>query len=106
MTCRKKGETEGLSYIGSKNGNFSALFDPEIELINDFDAGPNIWPRTVKDNSTMIAWIDAIKLKQYVASVDFKTLKPINPEKKKQLEKFALSIKETDNPVIMLIKIK
>ncbi len=101
-----EGETEGLSYIGSKNGNFSALFDPEIELINDFDAGPNVWPRTVKDNSTLIAWIDAIKLKQYIRSTDFKTLKPINSEKKKQLEKFALSIKETDNPIIMLIKIK
>ena len=50
--------------IGSKNGNFSALFDPEIELINYFDTGPNIWHRTVKDNSTMIAWTDASKLKQ------------------------------------------
>lgn len=101
-----EGETEGLSYIGSKNGNFSVLFDPEVELINDFDAGPNIWPKTIKDNSTMVAWIDAIKLKQYVISINFKTLKPINSERKKQFEKFALSVKETDNPVIMLIKIK
>ena len=54
----------------------------------------------------MIAWIDAIKLKQYVISIDFKTSKPINPERKKQLEKLALSVKETDNPVIMMIKIK
>jgi hypothetical protein len=101
-----EGETEGLSYIGSKNGNFSALFDPEKELINDFDAGPKIWPRSVKDNSTMVAWIDAFNLKQYILSIDFKSLKPTNSEKKKQLEKFALSIKETDNPILMLIKIK
>jgi len=101
-----EGDTEGLAYIGSKNGKFSALFDPEIELINDFDAGPNIWPRAVKDNSTMIAWIDAITMKQYLISNEFKTLKPINSEKKMQFEKFALSIKETDNPIIMLIKIK
>ena len=47
-----EGETEGLSYIGSENGNFSVLFDPEIDLINDFDAGPKVWPKTVRDDST------------------------------------------------------
>jgi len=99
-------ENEFISYIGSKNGNFSASSDAEAGLINDFDAGPKIRPGTVKDNSTMIAWIDAIEFKQYVTSTDFKSSKPINPEKKKQLEKLALSIKETDNPVMMLIKLK
>jgi hypothetical protein len=54
----------------------------------------------------MIAWTDAIKLKQYIISTVFKTLKAINAEKKKQLEKLALSIKETDNPILMLIRIK
>lgn len=101
-----EGETEGLSWIGSKDGKFSALFDPEIDLINDFDAGPKIWPKTVKDNSTMVSWTDAIKLTQYVISTDFRTLKPVNSDKKKQFEKLAQSIKETDNPVLILIKIK
>ena len=99
-------KTERLSYIGSRDGNFKVLFDPEIELVNDIDAGPNLWPRTLKDNSIMVSWIDAFKLKQYVVSVDFKTQKPVNVEKKNQLEKFALSIKETDNPIIMMMKVK
>lgn len=101
-----EGETEGLSVIGSKDGKFNVLFDPSIDLINDFDAGPKIWPRTVKDNSTLVAWTDAIKLKQYSISIDFKTLKPVNSDKKKQFEKFAQSIDETDNPILMLIKVK
>jgi hypothetical protein len=101
-----KGKMEGLSYIGSKNGNLKLLFDPEKDLINDIDGGPNFWPRTAKDNSTVIAWIDAIKLKQYVASVEFKSSKPKYPEKKKELEKLANSLKETDNPVLMMIRVK
>jgi hypothetical protein len=101
-----EGKTEGLSWIGSKDGKFSVLFDPEIDLINDFDAGPNIWPKTVKENSTLVSWIDAIKLKQYVISTDYMTLKPLNSEKKKQFEKLAQSIDESDNPIIMLIKVK
>jgi hypothetical protein len=39
-------------------------------------------------------------------STVLKTLKPINAEKEKQDEKLALSIKETDNPILMLIRIK
>jgi hypothetical protein len=98
-----EGKTEGLSYIGSKTGNFSVLFDPEKELINDIDAGPNIWPKTVKDNFTIVTWIDAIELKQHVK---LKSLKPPSSEKIGKLETLAHSIKETDNPIIMLIKIK
>jgi hypothetical protein len=101
-----KGKMEGLSYIGSRNGNLKLLFDPEKDLLNDIDAGPNVWPRTAMDNSTVVAWVDAIKLKQYVASVEFKLSKPKYPEKKKELEKLANSLKETDNPILMLIKIK
>lgn len=100
------GKSEGLSYIGSKNGKINVLFDPEIELLNDLDAGPNIWPKTVKDNSTIIAWIDALKLKQYVTSIEFKTLKPQYPERKRELEKLAHSLKETDNPVVIMISTK
>jgi hypothetical protein len=100
------GKAEGLSYIGSGNGNLKLLFDPEKDLINDLDGGPNIWPKTVKDNSTIIAWIDALKLKQYVASTEFKTSKPKYPEKKKELEKLGLSLKETDNPILVMIKTK
>jgi hypothetical protein len=105
MVIPWEGETEGLSWIGSRDGKFSVLFDPETELINDFDAGPKIWPRTVKDNSTLVSWTDAIKFKQFVNSSDFKTSKTTNPEKKNQIEKLAASVDETDNPILMLIKI-
>lgn len=106
MVIPWEGETEGLSWIGSKDGKFSVLFDPEIDLVNDFDGGPKIWPRTVKDNSILISWTDAINFKQFVNSPDFKTSGATNPEKKKQLEKLAASVDETDNPIVMLIKIR
>lgn len=86
------------------NGKLKLLFDPEkTGLINDIDAGPNIWPKTVKDNSTIVAWIDAIEFKKHV---QVKTLKPPPSQNIGKLEKLALSIKETDNPVIVMIEIK
>ena len=97
------GETEKLSFIGSKNGKINLLFDSETGLINDIDAGPNILPKTVKGNSTMVAWINALELKQHFQA---KTLKPPPSEKTGKFENLARSIKETDNPVIMMIGIK
>jgi hypothetical protein len=50
--------------------------------------------------------IDAIDLKNHVASEAFKKSKPLYPEKKKELEKLANSLKETDNPVLVLVRLK
>ena len=35
-----------------------------------------------------------------------KTLLPKYPEKKKELEKLANSLKETDNPVLIIVRLK
>ncbi len=55
---------------------------------------------------TLISWIDAIKVKAHVASEAFKNSTPKYPEKKKELEKLANSLKETDNLVLMLVRLK
>jgi hypothetical protein len=94
------------SFIGSKRNNYQALFIRSEGIINDLDGGPNILPITIKDDNTVIGLVDALKLKTYVASESFRNSKPKYPEKKKELEKLANSIKETDNPVLMLVRLK
>lgn len=94
------------SFIGSKKKNFEALFVPYEGIINDIDGGPNIWPKTVRNDSTIVSWIEALKFKEYISSETFKNSIPKYPDKKKQLEKLAENIKETDNPVLIFIKIK
>jgi len=95
-----------LGFIGSKKDNFRALFNTGQGIINDLDGGPNILPKTIKDENTIIGWIDALKLKAHVASDVFKNSSPKYPEKKKELEKLANSLKETDNPVLILVSLK
>lgn len=94
------------SFIGSKRNNYQVLFNRSEGIINDLDGGPNILPRTIKDDNTIIALIDALQLKTYVASEEFKNSTPKYPEKKKELEKLAASLKETDNPVLVLLRLK
>lgn len=93
-------------FIGSKEGNFRAIFDLKQGLINDLDGGPNILPFTIKDDNTVIAIIGALELKNHISSDTFKNSTPRYPEKKKKLEKLANTLKETDNPVLILIKLK
>ena len=66
------------------------LFKPEEGIINDLDGGVNILPLTIKDDNTIIGWVDAIKLKAHVASETFKNSSPKYPEKKEKLEKLCL----------------
>jgi hypothetical protein len=93
------------SFIGSKKNNFQALFNRNEGIINDLDGGPNILPRTVKDDNTIIALLDIVQLKAHIASEAFKNSNPKYPDKKTELEKMANSLKETDNPVLVLAKI-
>ena len=93
-------------FIGSKNNDYQALINLGQGFINDLDGGPNIIPITTKDDNTLITIIDALKIKSHVSSEAFKNSSPKYPEKKNELEKLAASLKETDNPVLVLVRLK
>ena len=82
------------------------MYITEQGLTNDLDGGVNFWPRTIINDSTFVSWIEASKLKEYIASNEFKESNPKYPEKKEELEKLANSLKDTDNPVLMLVRLK
>jgi hypothetical protein len=92
--------------IGSKIDNSQLFINSETGFVNDIDGGPNIIPETIKDNNIMITWIDAIQLKKYVASDTFKNSIPKYPNKKLELEKLAATLEDTDNPVLIMVKMK
>jgi len=72
-------------------------------LKNDFDGGINFYPRKIVNDSTLAMWVDAYKLKEHVASKEFKNSTPKYPAKKIELEKLANSLSDNDNPVLVLM---
>ena len=94
------------SFIGSKKDSFRAMFVTEQGLTNDLDGGPNFWPKTIKNDSTFVSCIEAIKLKGFIASDAFKESNPKYPNKKTELEILANRLKETDNPILMMVRLK
>jgi hypothetical protein len=75
-------------------------------IYNDVDAGPRFYPMKQVNDSTLAMWIEAKQLKDHVASKDFMNSIVKYPEKKKELEILASSLKETDNPILMLVRLK
>lgn len=72
---------------------------------NDLDNGLNFFP-TYNDNNEFFQLINAYDLIAHVATEEFKNSSPEYPEKKKELEVLAASLDESDNPVLMLIKLE
>ena len=66
----------------------------------------NIKYYSENEDEFIITLINPFNLKTYVASAEFKSIIPKYPEKKKELIKLADSMKETDNPVLVLVRLK
>ena len=100
--------TDKLCHLNKATNCNTVLHDKASKLFGWFDlaGGTYIWPQTTKDGNTLITWIDALKLKTHVASGPFKNSTPKYPEKKKELEKLANSLKETDNPILIIVSLK
>ncbi len=102
------------TFIGSKKTNSKRIMINNLDIstkrfkgfINDIDGGPALLPYTVKNNNIMVCIADAILLKKYQFSKDFTESSPRYPNKKKELEKLLKNLKEDDNPVLILMKIK
>jgi hypothetical protein len=106
FVCPVNGNTERLTFIASKDSSFTKIIDRNEGFINDLDGGPNFLPRTIKDERTIVSWIDAMVLKTNLNSESFKNSNPKFPDKKIELEKLAQNLKETDNPVLIMVKLK
>lgn len=83
----------------------------KIKLMDDLCGGPG-FNQDIQDlnshssNGKLYTLVDAITLKKYVSSEDFKNAKGINPNNKNELKNLADSINETDNPVLVEVTLK
>lgn len=84
-------------------------FNGTSGIINDLDGGPGFIPKIYfkKNGAEFIGGlINPIQLINLVSSVEFQNFTPQFSNKKKELERLANSLKETDNPIIVIIKLK
>lgn len=78
-------------------------------LKDDLSGGPDFnieFSYNYCNGVKLFSFVDTKTLKNYVAGEEFKNSRVKNPEKKQELEKLADSLKETDNPVLVMLTAK
>lgn len=65
--------------------------------------GINSWSRDCS-GGMLFSFVEALTLKQYVNSEEFRNAKVSYPDKKEELKKLADSLDKTDNPVLIIVK--
>jgi len=93
-------------YLASTKGPEYYLKPLNNGIVNDIDGGPNVYFKAMMNDSTVVCWMNAVDFKNYIASDEFKNSRPKYPEKKAELLEFSGSIKDNDNPVIMLLSLQ
>jgi hypothetical protein len=91
------------SYIANLNT------DNGCDLENDLDGGIMCRPLCLyeeNEHEFLLGYIHPNKLKTHITSNKFKNSDPVFRNKKLELEKLANSLKETDNPVLMMVRLK
>jgi hypothetical protein len=101
----------GIAFINKRTEetllNFKELKSWGID--NDLDGGTVFQPEgyyTENSNEYLIGVVSPYKLIVQVASESFINSKPKYPKYKKKLEELVNNLKETDNPVLMMVKLK
>ncbi len=78
-------------------------------FLNDLDGGLRFHPNSYlveNGEEYLIELKDAFRIKSYVSSKEFENAIVSDPEKKGTFKKIADSLKETDNPILMIVKLK
>lgn len=94
----------GIYSLNEKAG--SRLKITNGALLNDIDGGPDFWPRKSDGEKMIYSFIQPLKLIEDYQNGDFEN-KSFND--KKAREKFinlVKDLKESDNPIIMVVKLK
>ena len=78
------------------------LFDAKLLLKDDISGGVNIEPKFVCEE-TIYSWTDALSFKKHMSGEEFRNAEVTNPQRKKELEQLAESIREDDNHILIAI---
>jgi len=83
--------------------------DQKSALKDDLSGGPDFnieFLNSYCSGGRLFSFAEALALKKYVASEDFKNAQAMDTKKKIELKKIADSLKETDNPVLIMLTLK
>jgi hypothetical protein len=98
-----------IAMIGKQDNRSHLIYLDQNEkggIVNDFDGGPDFQPQNYFEedgHEYIVGILDALQIKSLLKRSN---LVPKYTEKGKEMNKLANSLKETDNPVLMIVQLK
>ncbi len=99
-----------FGFLFDKNSETKYKFDVgkdrKIKIMDDLSGGPDFNVEFLNNfcsGGKLFAFVDAITLKNYVSGEDFRNAKVRDPGRKDKLKSLTESLKETDNPVLVIL---
>jgi poly(A) polymerase Pap1 len=74
-------------------------------LKDDIIGGPSLDLNFCSEDKAY-CFVDVLKLKKYTNSIDFINAKVKDPREKQDLKTISESLKETDNPILVVVTLK
>jgi len=106
QTRKQIKDEEGCVLYNKKTKNGIAVIENETGgFINDLTGGPDFKPLYTSD-STVFVTVSALDMKLYLDSDKFKKQTVKFPEEKEKLAQLNKTLKEDDNPFLMVAKLK
>lgn len=105
----KKGTLALIDKKTKENYLTSIPNEKDDGILNNLDGGLKFLPEcyfTENNREYLLSIIDPFKLKKHVAGEEFVNFTCEFPEKKVLLQKLVENVKETDNPILMLVRLK
>ncbi|MCD6347935.1 MAG: 6-bladed beta-propeller [Bacteroidales bacterium] len=95
-----------LGIYNFTNGSLDALSSEEGKIENDLDGGPDFWPANSDGDKTVYKLLQPVDLVEARDNGDFAEKDFKSPRARKTFETMLQELKEDDNPVIMVVKLK
>lgn len=93
-------------FLFDKKTKTKYRLDIESELKDDLSGGPNFNIEFLKyycSGGKLFSFVEAITLKKYIDSEEYRNAKVRDPNKKEELKKLVDSLDETDNPILVIV---
>jgi hypothetical protein len=90
---------QSYSVFNKKTGKFIFLDQPEINqlgFVEDIEGGPAVWPKYISADNYLVSFIQA---EEFIAHAE-------NHKVSEKFRAIAAKLKETDNPVLVRVKLK
>ncbi|MCK5821132.1 MAG: 6-bladed beta-propeller [Bacteroidales bacterium] len=95
-----------IGFWQEEGNSVVAISSDDGKLLNDLDGGPDFWPAVSDGEKEVYRLVQALDMVESWNNGDFNEKEYVLTDERKEFVKMIQELKEEDNPIIMVVKLK